>query len=75
MFRSSRFVTPICSLLRGDILKIWEKFITELYDRANRPEGVEVENEKEVIADEKGPYISCREGGGRSVNWRGSGGQ
>jgi hypothetical protein len=37
------------------MLQIWENFITELYDRANRPERLEVE--PEVDDDEKGPYI------------------
>jgi hypothetical protein len=32
-------------------------YITELYDRANRPEHVDVEPEDEVDEDEKGPYI------------------
>jgi hypothetical protein len=39
------------------VLKIWENYITELYDRPNRPETLEVEPEEEVDADEKGPYI------------------
>ena len=39
------------------MLKIWENYITELYDRPNRPETLEVEPEEEVDADEKGPYI------------------
>ena len=30
---------------------------TELYDRPNRPETLEVEPEEEVDTDEKGPYI------------------
>jgi hypothetical protein len=38
-------------------LKIWENYITELYDRPNRPETLEVEPEEEVDTDEKGPYI------------------
>ena len=35
----------------------WENYITELCDRANRPENLEVEAEEEVNADEKGFYI------------------
>ena len=37
------------------MLKIWENYITELYDRPNRPETIEVETEKEVDTDEEGP--------------------
>ena len=37
--------------------KIWENYITELYDRPNRPEIVEIELEEKVDTDEKGPYI------------------
>jgi hypothetical protein len=37
--------------------KIWENYITEIYNRANRPETPEVEPEEEVDTDEKGPYI------------------
>jgi hypothetical protein len=39
------------------VLKIWENYTTELYDRPNRPETLEVEPEEEVDTDEKGPYI------------------
>ena len=39
------------------MLKIWENYITELYDLPNRPESLEVEREEEVDADEKDPYI------------------
>ena len=39
------------------MLKIWENYVTELYDRPNRPETLEVEPEEEVDTDEKGPYI------------------
>jgi hypothetical protein len=38
------------------VLQIWENYITELLDRANRPERLEVETEAEVD-DEKGLYI------------------
>ena len=39
------------------MLKIWEKYVSELYDRTNRPESVEIELEEEVDIDGKGPYI------------------
>jgi hypothetical protein len=39
------------------VLKIWENYITELYDRPNRPQSLEGEPEEEVDTDEKGPYI------------------
>jgi hypothetical protein len=32
-------------------LKIWENYTTELHDRPNRPETLEVEPEEEVDAD------------------------
>jgi hypothetical protein len=38
-------------------LKIWENYITQLHDRPNRPETLEVEPEEEVDTNEKGPYI------------------
>ena len=37
--------------------KIWENYITELYDRPNRPETLEVEPEEELDREEKGPYV------------------
>jgi hypothetical protein len=37
--------------------KIWENYITELYDQPNQPETIEVEPEEKVDTDEKGPYI------------------
>jgi hypothetical protein len=39
------------------VLKIWENYITELYDRPNQLETLEVEPEEEVDTDEKGPYV------------------
>ena len=39
------------------VLKIWENYITELYDWPNRPETLEVEPEEEVDTDEEGPHI------------------
>ena len=38
------------------MLKIWENYITELYDRPDRPETLEVEPEEEVDTGDKGPY-------------------
>jgi len=40
------------------VLKIWENYVTELYDRPNRLETLETEPEKEVDTDEKGPYFT-----------------
>ena len=42
---------------QSQVLKMWENYITELYDQPNRPETLEVEPEREVDIDEKGPYI------------------
>jgi hypothetical protein len=42
---------------QSQVLKIWENNITELHDRPNRPEILEVEPEEEVDADEKSPHI------------------
>jgi len=42
---------------QSQVLKIWENYITELYDRPNRPETLEVEPEEEVDTDEKEPFI------------------
>jgi hypothetical protein len=39
------------------VLQIWENYITELYDQANRPEHLQFEPEDEVDEYEKGPYI------------------
>ena len=38
-------------------MTVWENYVTELYDRPNRPETLEVKPEEEVDTDEKGPYI------------------
>jgi len=43
---------------QSQVLKIWENYITELYDRSNRPGTLEVEPEEEVGTDEKGPYFA-----------------
>jgi hypothetical protein len=42
---------------QSQALKIWKNYITELHDRRNRPQNLEVETEEEVDTDEKGPYI------------------
>ena len=42
---------------QSQMLKILENYITELYDRTNRSETLEVEPEKEVDTDEKNPHI------------------
>jgi len=39
------------------VLKIWENYIAELYDRPNRPETLEVELEEAADTAEKGPHI------------------
>jgi hypothetical protein len=39
------------------VFKIWEIYVAELYDRANRPENLNVEPEEEVDADLKGLHI------------------
>jgi hypothetical protein len=38
-------------------LKIWEIYIDDLYDGANRPENLNMEPEEEVDEDHKGPHI------------------
>jgi hypothetical protein len=42
---------------KSQMLKIWENYITELYDQPNQPETLEVKPEEEVDTDEKRPYI------------------
>jgi hypothetical protein len=42
---------------QSQVLKIWEKYITELHDRRNRPQTLEVEPEEGEDTEEKGPYI------------------
>jgi hypothetical protein len=39
---------------KRQVLQMWENYITELYERRNRPENLEFESTKEVDADEKG---------------------
>jgi hypothetical protein len=43
--------------VQSQVLKILEQYITELHDRHNRPENLQVEPEEEVDANEKRPYI------------------
>jgi hypothetical protein len=43
------------------VLKIWEIYVEELYDRANCPEHLNVELKDEVHKDHKGPHIICSE--------------
>ena len=33
------------------VLKIWENYVTELYDQTNRPETLEIETEEEEDTD------------------------
>ena len=42
------------------VLKIWENYVTELYDQPNRPEILGVEPEEEADTDERGPHILQR---------------
>ena len=42
---------------QSQVLKIWDNYMTELRDRTNWLETLEVEPEKEVDKEEKGPYI------------------
>ena len=42
---------------KRQMLKIWENYTTELYDRPNKPEILKVEPEEEADTDEKGPHI------------------
>jgi hypothetical protein len=45
------------------VLKIWENYITELYDQPNRPENLEFETEEEKDPNKKDPYTL------QSVQW------
>lgn len=42
---------------RRQEMKIWENYVTELYNQPNRSENVEVEPQEEVDTDKQGPYI------------------
>ena len=57
MGRTCRWVNSFRIFFAVTVLKIWENYVTELYDQTNRPETLEVEPEEEVDTDEKGPYI------------------
>jgi len=48
---------------QSQVLKIWENYVAELYNRPNRPETLEIEPEEEVGTDGEGPYI-CK------VKWK-----
>jgi hypothetical protein len=43
--------------INRQVLKIWENYITELFDQPKSSEKLEVEPEEEVDADKKGPCI------------------
>jgi len=45
-------VTP-CIVDQKQVLKIWDNYITELYNLPNQPENLEVESEEEEDKDEK----------------------
>jgi hypothetical protein len=38
-------------------MTVWQNYLTELCDRTNRPEYLEVESEEKVDTDEKDAYI------------------
>jgi hypothetical protein len=42
---------------RRQELKIWENYITELYNQTNRSENLEVKPQEEADTDKKGPFI------------------
>ena len=42
---------------QSQVLKIWENYVTELYDGTNHLETLEDEPEEDVDTDEKGTYI------------------
>ena len=44
-------------IVNRHVQKIWENYITELFDHPNWSEKLEVEPEKEADADKKGPCI------------------
>jgi len=68
-YRSSRKKNEPLITDKRQVLKLWENYITELYDRPNRRENIKVKPEEAVDADEQGPHIlqsevETREGGG-----------
>lgn len=44
---------------RRQKLKIWDNYVTELYNQPNRPQNIEVEPQEEVDTDKKVPYSKC----------------
>ena len=48
---------------QSQMMKIWENYITKLYDRPNRMETLQVEPEEEEDVDEK-VHIFCK------MNWK-----
>jgi hypothetical protein len=50
----------IITVDRRKVLKIWENYITELDDRVNQTENVEIESKEKVEADEKCPWVLHR---------------
>lgn len=45
------------------VIKIWEQYVTELYDRPDRPDrpqNLDIGTEKDADADEKGPFYFAR---------------
>jgi hypothetical protein len=46
---------------RNQMLEIFENYITELHDRPNRPQTLEVKTEEEADTEQKGPYTLQRE--------------
>jgi hypothetical protein len=43
---------------QSQVLKIWENYITELYDRPNQPETLDTEPEEEVKRRERPVYFA-----------------
>jgi len=56
-YRSLIFLTLLFQVPHFRFQISRESAVTELYDRPNRPETLEVEPEEEVDTDEKSPYI------------------
>jgi hypothetical protein len=58
-----RCFPAIGTVVQKQILKIWENYFTELYDRHNRPETLEAEPIEGVDREQKSPYIWKKIGG------------
>jgi DNA-binding transcriptional regulator YdaS (Cro superfamily) len=56
-----------CHSRSDKMLNIWENYITELFDPANRPENIEAETEEEVHGEEKDPELNWKK---LSRRWR-----